>query len=97
MRGFLTEGGWAAARTKNTYFSSKYKSLVGRRGKKKTIIALGHKILIASYFIIKNKVEFKELGEDYLNNFRRDKLIAYYKKQLERLDPTIESDEEVAA
>ena len=71
--------------------------MVGRRGKKKTIIALGHKILIASYFIIKNKVEFKELGEDYLNNFRRDKLIAYYKKQLEGLDPTIESDEEVAA
>ena len=92
LRGFLTEGGWAAARTKNTYFSSKYKSLVGRRGKKKTIVALGHKILIASYFIIKNKVEFKELGEEYLNNFRRDKLIAYYKKQIERLEP-----DEVAA
>jgi transposase len=87
LRGFLTEGGWAASKTKNTYFSSKYKSLVGRRGKKRAIIALGHKILIASYFIIRDKVEFKELGEEHLNNFRRDKLIAYYKKQIERLDP----------
>ena len=97
LRGLLTEGGWAAARTKNTYFSSKYKSLVGRRGKKKAIIALGHKILIASYFIIKDKVEYKELGEEYLNNFRRDKLIAYYKKQIERLDPNLEFDKEEAA
>jgi len=93
LRSHLTEGGWAASKTKNTYFSSKYKSLVGRRGKKRAIIALGHKILIASYFIIRDKVEFKELGEEYLNNFRRDKLIAYYKKQIERLDP----DREVAA
>ena len=97
LRSHLTEAGWAASWTKNTYFNSKYKSLVGRRGKKKTIIALGHKILIASYFIIKDKVEFKELGEDYLNNFRRDKLIAYYKKQIERLEPNTEFDKEEAA
>jgi len=85
LRSLLVECGWAASRTKNTYMSAKYKSLVGRRGKKKTIIALGHKILIATYFIIKNKVAFKELGEDHLNNFRKDRLIAYYKQQLEKL------------
>ena len=81
LRSLLAESGWAASRTKNTYFSSKYKSLVGRRGKKRAIIALGHKILTAAYFIIKDKVEFNELGEEYLNNFRRDKLVAYYKKR----------------
>jgi transposase len=97
LRSYLTEAGWAAARTKNTYFSSKYKSLVVRRGKKKAIVALGHKILIAAYFIIRDKVEFKELGEDYLNNFRKDKLIAYYKKQIEKLDPNLEFDKEDAA
>jgi len=97
LRSALTEAGWAAAKTKNTYFSSKYKSLVGRRGKKKAIVALGHKILIAAYFIIKDKVEYKELGEDYLNNFRKDKLIAYYKMQIERLDPNLEFDKEEAA
>jgi hypothetical protein len=65
--------------------SAKYKSLVGRRGKKKAVIALGHKILIATYFIIKDKIEFKELGQEHLNNFRKDRLIAYYKLQLEKL------------
>lgn len=85
LRSLLVECGWAASRTKNTYLSSKYKSLVGRRGKKRAIIALGHKILIATYFIIKDKVAFKELGEDQLNNFRKDRLIAYYQQQLEKL------------
>jgi len=85
LRSTLVELGWAASRTKNTYFESKFKSMVGRRGKKKTIIALGHKILIAAYHIIKDKVEFKELGAGHLNNFRRDKLVAYYKKQLANL------------
>jgi transposase len=96
LRAFLVEQGWAASRTKNTYLSSKYKSLVGRRGKKKAVIAVGHKILIAAYFIIKNKVAFNELGEDYLNNFRKDKLVAYYKKQLEKLEPNIDFDKEAA-
>lgn len=85
LRSLLVESGWAASRTKNTYMSAKYKSLVGRRGKKKAIIALGHKILIATYFILRDKVQFKELGEDHLNNYRKDRLIAYYQKQLEKL------------
>ena len=85
LRSLLVECGWAASRTKNTYMSAKYKSLVGRRGKKKAIIAVGHKILIATYFIIRDKIEFKELGPDHLNNFKRDRLIAYYRQQLEKL------------
>jgi transposase len=48
MRSILTECGWAASRTKNSYLSSRYKNIVGRRGKKKAIIALRHKILIAA-------------------------------------------------
>ncbi len=53
---------WAATRTKNTYLRSKYDSLVPRRGKKRALIAVGHKILIAAYYILKDKAEYKELG-----------------------------------
>jgi transposase len=95
LRALLAQLSWAASRTKNTYLSSKYRSLVGRRGKKKAIIAVGHKILIASYFIIKDKVAFNELGENHLTNYRKDKLIAYYKKQLSMLEPNLEFDQVV--
>lgn len=96
LRAFLVQMAWGAVRTKNTYLSSKYKSLVGRRGKKRAVIAVGHKILIAAYFIIKNKVGYNELGEDYLSNFRKDKLVEYYKKQLEKLEPNVDFDNEAA-
>lgn len=92
----MVEMAWAATRTKHTYLSNKYKSLVGRRGKKKALIAVGHKILIAAYFILKNKVMYKELGEEYLNNYRKDKLIEYYKKQLSELEPNLDFTKEVA-
>jgi transposase len=97
LRALLVEQGWAASRTKHTYLSSKYKSLVGRRGKKRAVIAIGHKILIAAYFIIKDKAAYNELGEDYLNNFRKDKLIEYYKKQINRLEPNYDFDKEAVA
>lgn len=96
IRSTLVNLAWAASRTKNTYLSSKYKSLVGRRGKKKAIIAVGHKILIASYFIIKDKVAYNELGATHLSNFRKDKLVAYYMQQLKQLDPNLEFDNQVA-
>jgi len=34
--------------------------LVGRRGKKKALVAVGHKIIVAAYFIILNKKAYKE-------------------------------------
>lgn len=46
----LDQCSWAATRTKNTYLRSKYDSLLFGRGKKRALIAAGHKILIAAYF-----------------------------------------------
>lgn len=96
IKALIVEMAWAASRSKGTYLAAKYKSLVGRRGKKKAIIAVGHKILIAAYFILRDHTEFKELGPEHLDNFKKDKLIAYYKKQLKLLDPTLELTENAA-
>ena len=50
------------SKTKDTYLSTKFRSLLRRRlGKKKALIA-------SAYFILKNKEEYKELGTDYLFN-----------------------------
>jgi hypothetical protein len=81
----LTESAWAGSKTKGTYLKAKYHSLVGRRGKKKALIAVGHKILIMAYYILKDKVEYKELGIDYLDNRKKDKIIRSYTKRLRNL------------
>lgn len=82
LKAMLTECAWAATRTKDTYLRAKYHSLVGRRGKKRALMAVGHKILQMSYYIIRDKVEYKELGMDYLDGRRKDKIIRSYVKRL---------------
>lgn len=79
------ECAWAASRTKKTYLRGKYHSLVGRRGKKRALVAVGHKILVMSYYILKYKQPYKELGEDYLDKRRKDKIVRSHVKRLESL------------
>lgn len=92
----LVQCAWAATRTKNTYLRSKYDSLVVRRGKKRALIAVGHKILIATYFILKDKVAYKELGSEFLKNRNLDKKINRHLKQLKELGVEVEIKKTVA-
>ena len=69
----------SASRTKNTYLRDKYHRLAGRRGKKKAVIAIGHKILVMAYHILKKKVGYQELGADYLDKRNMDRVKTYHK------------------
>lgn len=90
MRPMIVQCGWAASRTKNTYLRSKYDSLVPRRGKKRALIAVGHKILIAAYHILDQKTSYKELGYDYLESRRKHKLSDRYLRKLRDMGLDIE-------
>ena len=92
----LVQFAWAATRTKGTYLRGKYDSLVVRRGKKRALIAVGHKILTAAYFILKDKVEYRELGYDYLQNLKKDKKINRHLKILKELGVEVEVKTSVA-
>lgn len=92
----LVQLAWAATRTKGTYLRAKYDSLVVRRGKKKALIAVGHKILIATYFVLKDKVEYQELGYEYLQNLKKDKKIDRHIKILKELGIEVEIKNKVA-
>ncbi|GAB4452964.1 MAG: hypothetical protein Fur0028_08460 [Bacteroidales bacterium] len=60
LQSSLVECAWGATRKKDGFLKRKYESLVGRRGKKKALVAVGHKIIVASYHIVKNKEAYKE-------------------------------------
>lgn len=64
--------------------------MVARRGKKRALIAIGHKILCASYHIIKNKEPFKELGYEYLMERKKKNRAEYLKRELRVLGFTVE-------
>jgi transposase len=95
LKSILTELAWVASRMKGTYFRAKYQSLAARRGKKKALIAVGHKILIMCYHILKYKVPYKELGANYLDTRRKDRIVKSYLKRLTNLGFTVTLKEAV--
>lgn len=80
----LTESGWGATRKKDSYFKKKYYKLASRRGKKKALIAIGHKIIVAAYFIIKNKVEYKEPIQRH-DHFSKERMAEHFLKKIKEL------------
>ena len=85
LQSTLVECGWGATRKKDCFFKRKYESLIGRRGKKKALVAVGHKIIIAAYFIIKNKEAYKEPVLHNNNAKRKNKQIKNYLTKLKEL------------
>ena len=64
IRRILCEIANAARRTKSQ-FKAKYESLVIRRGHKRSIIAIGHKILRIVFVMLKNITPYYDPGIDY--------------------------------
>lgn len=61
----MVEIAWSAVKKKESY-KEKYHRLKSRRGPKKAIVAIAHRIAKAVYHIIKYRVKFRDLGEEYL-------------------------------
>ena len=64
VRRLLCEFAHAASRT-TSMFKSKFQSLVVRRGYKRAIIAIGHKILRTIFFMIKRREHYRDSATDY--------------------------------
>jgi transposase len=65
LRGALSEAATAAARTKGTYLSVRHRRLTARRGHKRATVAIGHDILTAAWHIMRDRVDYADLGADY--------------------------------
>jgi transposase len=81
----LIECAWCAVRQKDTYLRVKFYQLTSRMGPKKALVAIAHKMLVAIWHIFKNKISYKDLGADYLNAGRKDKIARHYIKKLQQL------------
>jgi transposase len=61
------QAAWAASRTKNTYLAAQYRRLMVRRGKKRTIVAVAHSLLILAYHLLQRGCPYGDLGADYFD------------------------------
>lgn len=85
LRRTLTQSAWAATRRKDGYLAAQYRRLAARRGKKRAIVAVGHTILVAAYHILKDEVDYRDLGADHFDRRRRERTVAHLVGRLQRL------------
>ena len=81
----MVEIAWAAIKKKDSYFKEKYYRLKARRGAKKAIIAIAHKILKAIYHIIKFGKTFKDPGENFSIKKNTEKQIYNLQRRAKKL------------
>jgi transposase len=83
----LVEAAWGATRKKEGYMKTFYHKLLIKKGAKKALVAVSHKIIKAAYHILKNGEEYKEplLQIEKLNARNKQKNIQKSVSQLTKL------------
>lgn len=90
LKTVLVQCGWAAMRAKDTYLRAQYHRLKSRRGAKKAVIAVAASILTAAYHMLKNGVEYCDLGPDHFHKLDRETQASKLVKRLSALGYQVE-------
>jgi transposase len=85
LKTVLIQAAWAAVRTKNTYYRAQFLRLRARRGPKKAIVAVAASMLTAIYYILRDGVEYHELGGEHFDRLDRTKVTQRLVKRLRDL------------
>jgi transposase len=81
----LTQAAWAARRKKNCYLAAQFQRIARRRGDQRAAVAVAHSILTAAYYILRNGVEYHDLGPQHFHRLTPDKVVRDLVRRLEKL------------
>jgi len=93
LRATLIQAAWAATHTKDSYFRAQYRRLVGRRGKKRALVAVAHSQLVVIYHLLTTGRHYQDLGVDYFGQRDIEKIARHHIKRLEALGYTVTKKE----
>lgn len=92
----LVEAAQAAVRKKGSYLHDKFHRLKARRGYKRALVAIAHKILIAIYHVLRGDTGYRDLGDAYLDQLGARRTTTALVRRLERLGFNVHLEEKVA-
>jgi len=90
LKPVLVQAAWAAVRKKEGYLRSFFFKLKARRGPMKAIVAVASKLLTAAYFILKDKVDYHDLGAAHLDRIDKERASRNLVRRLHRLGFEVE-------
>jgi transposase len=97
LTAILVQCAQAAGHTKDTYLGAQFRRFAGRKGKNKAAVIVAHSILEAAYFVIRDQVNYQDLGPQHFDQLKKDHIIRSYVKRLENLGLKVEVTELPAA
>ena len=86
----LVTAAWAAARTRNPYLPTQFLRIKSRRGAKKAILAVAASMLTAAYSMLRDGVEYRDLGADHYDRRDRSRAISRLVRRLHHLGCQVE-------
>ena len=92
----LVTAAWAGVRVKDSYLHTLFLRIKSRRGAKKAILAVAASMLTAAYFMLRDGVEYHDLGPDHFDRRDRSKLIHRLVRRLRDLGCAVQVTEEAA-
>jgi transposase len=78
-----------ASRTRGSFFKTKYSKLEVRRGGGRAALALGHKLLVIAYHVLRSGEPYRELGEHYHDKRNADRTVRRCVRRLQNLGFTV--------
>jgi hypothetical protein len=85
----LVQAAWAAVKVKGCHLAAVYHRLAGRRGVKRAILAVAHRILVAAYYMLRDQAPYREPGAPPADEQRTARLLGRMLKRIEQLGYTV--------
>lgn len=92
----LVTAAWSAVRVKETYLRAQFLRIKSRRGAKKAILAVAASMLTACYYMLRDSVEYRDLGAHHFDRHDKRKSIGRLVRRLRDLGCDVEIKQAVA-
>jgi transposase len=86
----LVTSAWSAVRCKDTYVRAQFLRIKSRRGPKKAILAVAASMLTAIYYMLRDRVEYRDLGPDHFDRYNKTWSINRLVRRLENLGCSVQ-------
>ncbi len=90
LRAILVQCGWAAARTKKSFFQNVYRRLCMRKSSKKAVVAIARKLLVVSWYILQNKIPYNPQVVQIYDPEKLANRLKYHEKELVKIQKLLQ-------
>jgi transposase len=84
LRAIIVQVGWAASRTKGSFFMERFQKLAMRKSRKKALVAIGRKILVIIWHILSEKTQYNPNLVHIYDPVKVKHKINYHEREIER-------------